>query len=374
MGRPIWLPHFTYHGIYMCNPIWLYRYKYFHKLETFFYTYATIIKKQTERICSMGKEAHVLVVLPLEARHQALLEAAAPGASFCYRTLQTVTPEDLEDATILIGQAPPQICHHAKKLEWYQCHASGPDAYLKEGVIRPEALVTSATGSYGAPVSEHMLALTLSLLKLLHLYRDAQHEHLWKIKKGLSSLHNSNVLIVGLGDLGTNYAKLCSFMGAHVTGVRRSIAPKPEYVEEIYTNDKLDELLPYADIVALCLPASDETLHLFDGRRLNLMKPGSLLINGGRGTAVDLNALTNALNSGHLAGAGLDVTDPEPLPPDHPLWDVPTAIITPHIAGGFALPGTMDRIVGLAAENLKRFFDGQPLKNLMDRKTWDRKS
>ncbi len=320
----------------------------------------------------MESEANILVVLPLEEYQREILEAAAPKASFSYRTSQTVTPEDLSKATILIGWAPAELCRHATKLEWYQSHTSGPDAYLKEGVIRPEAIITSATGAYGLAVPEHMLAMTLMIIKRLHTYRDAQRSHLWKSQGAITSIWNSNVLVIGLGDLGIGYAKLCSSLGAHVVGVRRTIAPKPFCVEEVYTGEELDNLLPKADIVALCLPDNQGTRHMMDERRLSLMKPGSVLINGGRGASVDTDALLRALRSGHIFGAGLDVTDPEPLPPDHPLWDEPSAVITPHVAGGFYLPENLDRIVRISAENLRRYFAGEQLMNVMDRATGNR--
>ncbi len=317
-------------------------------------------------------EHNILVVLPAEACHKEILEAAAPGAKFVYRAPSAVTPEDLSEATILIGGAPSKLCHHAKKLEWYQCNASGPDAYLKEGVLRPEAIVTSATGAYGLAVPEHMLAMTLMLIKNLHLYRDAQKTHEWKSKGKVTSIWNSTVLVVGLGDLGIGYAKLCSSLGAHVIGVRRTSVPKPFCVEEVYTTEHLDELLPRADIVALCLPDNDGTRHIMNADRLALMKDKAVLINGGRGASIDHDALVKELESGRLLGAGLDVTEPEPLPENHPLWEMENVIITPHVAGGYFLPENLERIVRISAENLKRYFAGEQLMNVIDRVTGNR--
>lgn len=315
---------------------------------------------------------NILVVLPVETCHKEMLEAAAPGAKFVYRSSTDVTPVDLAEATILIGGAPSKLCHYAKKLEWYQCNASGTDAYLKEGVLRPEAVVTSATGAYGLAVPEHMLAMTLMLIKNLHLYRDAQKKHEWKSKGKVTSIWNSTVLVVGLGDLGIGYAKLCSSLGAHVIGVRRTSVPKPIFVEEVYTTEHLDELLPRADIVALCLPDNDGTRHIMSESRLKLMKDGAVLINGGRGASIDHDALLKELKSGRLMGAGLDVTEPEPLPENHPLWDMANVIITPHVAGGYYLPENLERIVRISAENLKRYFAGEQLMNIIDRTTGNR--
>lgn len=121
--------------------------------------------------------------------------------------------------------------------------------------------------------------------------------------------------------------------------------------------------------MALSLPGTPETLHLFGAERLALCKPGAILLNVGRGTAVDGEALAAAVHSGQLSGAGLDVTDPEPLPPEHPLWAEPNVIITPHVTGGFSLPKTLDNIVDIFVHNLKRYAAGQPLDNQMDRRT-----
>jgi len=143
----------------------------------------------------------------------------------------------------------------------------------------------------------------------------------------------------------------------------------PDYVTNLYTMEKLDECLAWADIVYLSLPDTPETAGLFDRQRLLKMKPGSFLLNVGRGNVVDLDALCDCLESGHLAGAGVDVTDPEPLPAQHRAWDVENLIITPHVSGGFHLDYTHDRIVEICAGNLGRFVRGEPLYNLVDRET-----
>ena len=127
-----------------------------------------------------------------------------------------------------------------------------------------------------------------------------------------------------------------------------------------------DALLPEADVVALCLPGNSATRHTLDARRIGLLKRNAVVINVGRGSAIDTEALCDALYRGRIAGAALDVTDPEPLPADHPLWDAPNAVITPHISGGFSLPETLEQIVDIFAENLRRDAAGEPLLNLVD--------
>ena len=149
-------------------------------------------------------------------------------------------------------------------------------------------------------------------------------------------------------------------------GVRRTRREKPDYVDEVYTMDALSRLLPRADVVALSLPGYAATRGVIGKEELDRMKPGAVLLNVGRGTAVDTNALSDALYAGKLAGAGLDVTDPEPLPADHPIWDAPGALITPHVSGGYALKPTLEKILALSARNLERYEKGETLENMVD--------
>jgi phosphoglycerate dehydrogenase-like enzyme len=158
-------------------------------------------------------------------------------------------------------------------------------------------------------------------------------------------------------------------LGAYVIGVRRTMQPKPECVDELYLSDKLDELLPRADIVAMVLPGVASTAGIIGREQLALMKDGAVIVNGGRGSAIDTEALCDALESGHLGGAGLDVTLPEPLPTGHRLWKIENAVITPHIAGGRNMPETHRHIMELNLKNAARFLKGETLESLVDIKT-----
>ena len=133
--------------------------------------------------------------------------------------------------------------------------------------------------------------------------------------------------------------------------------------------EALDSLLPGADVVAMSLPGNPSTYHILNRERIALLSPGTIVLNAGRGTAIDTDALCEALYAGKIAGAALDVTDPEPLPADHPLWKAPGAVITPHISGGYALPETLQKIAEIFAENLKRYQSGEPLMNVVDPET-----
>ena len=176
-----------------------------------------------------------------------------------------------------------------------------------------------------------------------------------------------SVLCVGLGDTGSHFATLAAALGARTAGVRRRAGGVcPPGVERVYGTDELDEALPRYDVVALSMPETPATVHIIDRRRLALMKEGSFLLNVGRGSAIDQDALLDMLRSGHIAGCGLDVTTPEPLPEDHPLWREPNALITPHIAGSFHLEYTRERIVDIAIENVRRLADGRECVSRVD--------
>ncbi len=321
----------------------------------------------------MRQDICITVALPLTQAQSETLRAAAPQAVFRFLAPENVREEDVRDAQVLIGKIPPSVCAAAPRVRWYQAAAAGPDAYLKPGIFAPEVTVTTAVGAYGPAVSEHLFAMTLAVLKHLPAYRDAQRTHIWKNLGTTGTMAGANVLVLGAGDIGGSYAVLCHALGARVVGIRRHTEAAPGGMWDAQAApDALDRLLPEADVVALFLPGGSGTYHLLDARRIALMKKGAVLVNGGRGTAVDTDALTAALRTGSMGGAALDVTDPEPLPPGHPLWDMENVLITPHAAGGFSLPQTLDRIVEIAADNLRRYLAGEPLHNAVERGTLEK--
>ena len=160
------------------------------------------------------------------------------------------------------------------------------------------------------------------------------------------------------------FAKRVKALGAYTIGIKRDISNKPECIDEIYTLDKLDELIPRADVIALTVPNNPDTYKLMNEKRIYLMKQGAVLLNVGRGVLVDTDALNKALSEGRIM-AGLDVTDPEPLPDSHPLWKQENCIITPHISGFFYLPKTLEYIVEIALDNMARYAEGKQLNNII---------
>lgn len=315
----------------------------------------------------------ILVCLPLREEQKRAMQQAAPEAEFRFTVPADVTAEDVRWADAVLGNVPVELIRQNDRLEWFQSNTAGPDAYLAPGVLPERCVVTNATGAYGLAISEWMLGMWLGLQKDLFLYRDRQNRSEWApTGHSVRSVYGSRVLCVGMGDIGSNFARRAHALGAEVVGVRRTVHPDtpcPDYCLRVVAQSQLDEELPEADLIALSLPGTPETNKLFNAERFARCKDGAILINVGRGTTVDSDALVEALRSGKIFGAGLDVTDPEPLPADHPLWGEPGAIITPHNSGKFSLPKTLDNIVDIFAHNLRRYAAGQPLDNQMDRRT-----
>lgn len=331
-------------------------------------------------------EKRALVTIPTGERHRNLLQQAAPGWEFRFRGTDTlvcapqealpgqpVTQEDVDWAQVILGNVPAAMLHGSPALEWLQTNSAGVEAYIQPGVLAGDTLLTNATGAYGLAIAEHMLGMLLELFKKLELYRDAQKSGAWQSQGAVKAVYGSTVLVLGMGDIGGEFAARCKALGAKVIGVRRSPRPCPEYADEVHLLEDLDSLLPQADVVAITLPGTDATRGLMSRERLAKMKEGAVLLNVGRGFIVDTEALCDALERGHLSGAGVDVTDPEPLPPTHRLWNIPTAVVTSHISGFYHLRETHERIVGIFLENLRHFQAGEPLRNLVDFATGYRK-
>lgn len=308
----------------------------------------------------------VLCILPASQRHREKLEKAAPDCEIVYCPVRELTAELVSEANVILGNVPPELIAGSESLELLQTNSAGVDPYLRPGVLNEKTVLANSTGAYSQAVAEHAFACTLALQKKLHLYRDAQKRNMWLDFGTVSSISDSTVLIVGLGDIGCWYARLVKAMGAYVIGVRRRPSQKPDCVDELYTMESLKELLPRADVVFSILPGTAATYHLYTAEMFELMKESAVFLNLGRGGAVSAEVLYEALKSHQIAGAAIDVTEPEPLPATSPLWQLDNLIITPHVSGFYHLPATFERVVDIAAENLRRYSAGEPIMNEVD--------
>jgi phosphoglycerate dehydrogenase-like enzyme len=300
------------------------------------------------------------------AAHGIRQEFVGDGSSRGDLSWKAHVPDEFRaQATAVIGNAPADELRQCPQLQWLQTFSAGVDKYLKPGALADAVQVTSASGAYGQAVSEHVFAMTLALMKNLMIYRDLQREHRWEPSGHVESLDGADVLILGTGDIGAHLARLCKACGSHTIGIRRNARVNVEGIDEMHGFDELDAVIQRADVIALLLPSTPETYHIINADRLQRMRRNAIIVNAGRGDAIDCMALADALASKSIAAAGLDVTDPEPLPADHPLWNEAQCLITPHIAGGTHLQSTADRIIAIALENVRRYAQGQTLNNRM---------
>lgn len=315
----------------------------------------------------------VLVLISIDDTKKKYLEQNTPGFNFEFESYDKLSPVQVQNANVIIGNPPAEMLPQAKKLEWLHLESAGTGSYVYPGILPEGVILTNSTGAYGLAISEHMLAMLLEIYKKLYLYRDHQKYGTWVDEGVVKSVYNSTALIVGMGDIGGGFAEKMHALGSYTIGVRRAASHKPDYLDELYHLDELDALLPRADVVALCLPETKETYHLFNRQKLLLMKQDAVLLNVGRGTAIQTEDLCDIMEAGYLLGAGLDVIDPEPLPSDHRLWKIPNVILTPHVSGGDHLPETSNRIFQIATQNLSAFSNNKPLRNTIDFKTGYRK-
>ena len=316
----------------------------------------------------------ILITVPFTEEQEKRLRAQMPGAEYEFTTRIKASDEQIREADVILGNLPVARLAQAENLKWLQLNSSGADAYAAEGALAPEVVLTNATGAYGLAISEHLLAVTFFLKKKLGRYYINQKNREWKDEGQVTAVSGSRTLVIGLGSIGGDYARKMALLGSRVIGIRRTKAECPDYLEEIGTFEDIDRFLPEADIVAMALPNTPQTYHIMNEERLSGMKRGSILLNVGRGTAIDQDALVKVLRNGPLAGASIDVTDPEPLPEDHPLWRCENLLLTPHIAGDYHLQETLDQIVELFIDNLGRYAKGRELRNPVDKKTGYRKT
>ena len=320
----------------------------------------------------MGRK--ILVVMPADEGHREILKAAAPEAEFVYTSFGDVTKEMTRDANVIIGNVNPAWLKDCENLELMQLNSAGTDGYTQEGIVPEKTVLCNATGGYGTAISEHMIACAFALLKRIPGYLESQKNHVWEDLGNVGGFIGATVVSVGMGDIGSEFLKRAKALGSHTIGIVRTPREElPDFADEVYTSDRLKEAVAEADIVAASLPGTALTAKMFDRDFFSCMKKSAIFLNVGRGTAVDTEALCEALQEGRIAGASVDVTDPEPLPADHPLWDAPNLILTPHISGGHHMKITWDKIIGIAAENVRQLEGGRAFVSVVDRKTGYRK-
>jgi phosphoglycerate dehydrogenase-like enzyme len=305
----------------------------------------------------------ILLWSPLDDYLADLLRAS-PGIRFtCVRSaadLASALPD--ADGMVMLGHLyiAALVRETGRRVRWIQLTTAGYDGFTFHGI--PETIaVTNAGHSHAPMVAEHAVTLLTMLTRRLHLFAEPQSRHVFDrgIALPLATLEDSTVVILGYGGIGRETARRVKAFGARVIAVARS-ARQDEFADSVVPSDQLHAAMAAADSLVVTASLTEHTKGMVDAWALAAMKPGGVLVNIARGAIIDTQALVAALMSGHIAGAGLDVTDPEPPPPDHPLWSCPNLIVTPHVSG-LGSASVRRRIGTVVMENLGRFLTGADL-------------
>jgi phosphoglycerate dehydrogenase-like enzyme len=281
-------------------------------------------------------------------------------------TLRRLLPETDVAFTPFIDR---DVFASATRLRWVQSPAVGVGSLMFPELLASEVVLTSARGIRARSIAEHVLGVTIALARRLPATLRAQTAHRWAqdaLETEARTLQGQRMGIIGLGAIGLEVAKIAAPFGFRVSAIRRRAGePVPDDVDEVWTPDRLPDLLAQSDVVVLAAPHTPETKRLIGRAQIDRMKPGALLVNVARGKLVDDEALIDALRDGRLGGAALDVFSQEPLEPSSPYWDLPNVIVTPHTSG--AMQDYWTPLVALFADNLRRFEKGEALRNVVDK-------
>ncbi len=298
------------------------------------------------------------------------LADGTPGVEFVLAESAEEALQHVSDVDAMIGFCAPELIDAAKNLVWVQIYWAGVERCLSVEDLADGTVVLSNMQKMSSPViAEHAIAMMLSLARNLPQFVNRMDSGDWAGSRGnadgMRSIAGKKLLVAGLGGIGAEVARLGAALGMSVSGTRNSSRSGPDYVEYVGLSHELLALAAEADVVVNALPLTDSTRGLMDEEFFAAIKPGAIFVNVGRGKTVVTDALVAALESGAVSGAGLDVTDPEPLPSDSALWTRDDVIITPHVAG---TGGERERHVVLLRENLRRYIAGDRLLNVVDPK------
>ncbi|MCL4202557.1 MAG: D-2-hydroxyacid dehydrogenase [Pirellulaceae bacterium] len=311
---------------------------------------------------------HIVLCYAVQPRYLDQIQAAAPEAVIIDAGQEGI-PEAIFEADVYCGHAkqrpvPWEEVVRQGRLKWIQSSAAGLDHCLAPSVIESDIQVTSASGLFANQVAEQTLALLLGVVRGLPVFfRQSTRREF--TRRPTRDLHGSTVGIVGFGGNGRRIAEVLAPYRVRILATDVYPTRKPAHVAELWPADRLDDLLRESDILILGMPLNEETRGMIAARELALLKPGSIVINVARGPCVNEADLIAALDSGHLGGAGLDVTEVEPLPESSRLWELPNVLITPHV--GAQGRTRDDDVTNLFCENLRRFQLGLPLWNYVDK-------
>ena len=273
--------------------------------------------------------------------------------------------EAIAGTTAFFGWPSDEMLAVMPQLQWVQLPSAGAAAFVRHPHLAAGIAVTTSSGVFGIAGAEHALALLFGLARDIRRHVEHTVAGRWGKHEHSVEIYDATVGVFGLGSIGTETARRLHTLGAHVLGVKRTVSgPVPDYLQELTSADQTDAVLPRCDVIILAMPETPDTQGLLSAERITRLKEGVLIVNVGRGSAIDQPALVAALREGRVAGAGLDVTTPEPLPKENPLWSAPNVIITSHSMNVFDRKN--ERRFDLFADNFARLVAGQDLQNLVD--------
>lgn len=328
------------------------------------------------RDSSLWRRPAKVVLLQFPDLHWTRLDAfraAAGDAQLVVATSTAAAIAAVADADVIIGYNPeicdPRIINNARRLRWLASLAAGVENCMQLPAVKARSVLMTNMRGVDAPViAEHAIALMLALAHGLDRYAADTAAGVWNragaARIPMQFMEGKTLLVSGLGGIGTEVARRAQGLGMKVIATRAGGTGKPDFVSYVGQPDELLTLARTADVIVSCVPLTPQTRGLYDARFFGVLKPTAFFINIARGGSVVTAALTAALKEGRLAGAGLDVVDPEPLPPDDPLWKAPRILFTPHISGQSDLPGDARWI--LAVESLRRYVAGERMLNVVD--------
>lgn len=301
-------------------------------------------------------------------REMILKTAAETGFAVAFYGSEAEAGEALLEAEIIYGYTP-QAAKNSDALKWLCLSSAGADAFCVPGALKhEETILTNSSGAYGLTLAEHTIMLTLMVLRRMPEFAAAMAERKWLSPVPQGSIKDSRVTLLGAGDIGSCVARrLRPFEPACITAVNRSGHSEETCFDAVFPQSELERILPETDILIMSLPSTPETVGIMNARTLALLPETAVLVNVGRGNAIDEPALIEALNTGKLAGAALDVMMHEPLPADDPLWNAKNLLMTPHVAGNLTVPYTRHKNTEMFCEDLRRYAAGEPLKYAVNR-------
>ena len=308
----------------------------------------------------------ILVTTKIDGRQEARLRAAAPGARIVRDADLAADPDLVRRVEVCYPRLPSGLWARAERLRWLQSTSAGMDSLLALAEARGHPAVFTNVHIHSDCLAEHLWGMALMLVRNLHGSLRAQLRGTWDnagVSNNVGTLTGGTLCVAGLGVIGAHCARIGRLLGMRVIGISRHARRSPS-VDEVVGPEKRREVFAESRLIMLILPGTEETRGFVGRAELDAMK-GSWIVNGGRGSAIVTDELERALQDGHARGAGLDVTDPEPLPDGHPLWGLPNVIITPHYGG--VHPGYDEEAFTVFCENLQRWVRGEPLQHVVDK-------